>query len=78
MNKNLKNKYIHINSPTSENLLKIPESKIIKIKKPKTIKTEENFSLKNQHIQEIYNIKTITPLIYTKITKYFKYIILAK
>ena len=31
-----------------------------------------NLLLENQHIQEIYKINTTTPLMYTKITKYFK------
>jgi len=52
-----------MNSPISENFLKTPISKIIIKKNPKNKKNLENFSLKNQHIQEIYNIKTTTPLI---------------
>jgi hypothetical protein len=63
LNKNLKNKNIHINSPISENLLYKPESYIKNKKIPNNKKIPENFSLTNQHIQEIYKIKTTIPLI---------------
>lgn len=67
-----------MNSPKSENLLKTPISYKYITKIPKNKNTIENFSLTNQHMQEIYKINTTTPLIYTKIIKYFTYIILEK